>query len=111
MAVLPLWRPAAPDGSRAADGTVAAKGGSASAAATHRRPNGGVCPPPGPVWATPSVVCAVDTGGADRLPLGSDRPHVIGDRASALRTVRALPLDDQAKAGILGAHARALLDF
>ena len=82
----------------------------ASAAATHR-PIGGLRPPPGPVWATPSVVCAVDTVGADRLPLGSDRPHAIGDRASALRTVRALPLDDQAKAGILGAHAGALLDF
>ncbi len=51
-------------------------------------------------------MCALDTVGPDRLRLGSHWPHVIGDLASALRTVRALALDDRAQAGILGPAPR-----
>jgi aminocarboxymuconate-semialdehyde decarboxylase len=56
----------------------------------------------------PALECAIATAGADRLVLGTDYPHVIGDMEKAVASVQALPLSEGEKAAILGGTAAAL---
>lgn len=57
----------------------------------------------------PALECAIATVGAEHVLLGSDWPHVIGDMAGAIRSVRQLPVDEAAKNAMLSGNARRLL--
>src|SRR6185295_14745711 len=52
---------------------------------------------------------AIDFAGADHVLAGSDYPHQIGSIPLMLEAIRALPISDDAKAGILGENAKKLL--
>lgn len=52
---------------------------------------------------------ALDFAGSDRLVFGSDYPHEVGSMARALRAVEGIPVDPEARAGILGGNAARLL--
>ncbi len=52
---------------------------------------------------------AIEFAGADRILAGSDYPHQIGSIPLMLEAVGALPIPDDAKAGILGGNAAKLL--
>jgi aminocarboxymuconate-semialdehyde decarboxylase len=56
-----------------------------------------------------SLRLALDLMGADHLLLGTDYPHQVGYIDRALEAVRALPLDDAQRDGILGGNAARLL--
>ncbi len=56
----------------------------------------------------PSLECAIATAGADRIVLGTDYPHVIGDMEKAVASIEALPIGDGEKAAILGGTAAGL---
>jgi len=56
-------------------------------------------------FSVPSLRCALDTVGADQIVMGSDYPHVIGDAAAAIATIRALELPERTVTGILGGTA------
>jgi aminocarboxymuconate-semialdehyde decarboxylase len=51
---------------------------------------------------------AIEFAGADHILAGSDYPHQIGSIPLMRDTLRALPIDDGSKAGILGGNATAL---
>jgi aminocarboxymuconate-semialdehyde decarboxylase len=57
----------------------------------------------------PSLICAHQTVGAERMVLGSDYPHVIGDLPGAVTSVEGLSLAESEKAKILSGNARMLL--
>src|SRR5579883_2119460 len=57
-------------------------------------------------FSLPSLQCALSQVGPERLLLGTDYPHVIGDMAGALRTIEALGLPETGAAAILGGTAR-----
>jgi aminocarboxymuconate-semialdehyde decarboxylase len=48
--------------------------------------------------------------GSERIVLGSDYPHMIGDLPGSIRTIEALPIPEGEKALILGVTARRLLE-
>jgi aminocarboxymuconate-semialdehyde decarboxylase len=52
---------------------------------------------------------AIDFAGADRILAGSDYPHMIGSMPLMLEAIRALPISEADKTGILGGNAAALL--
>ena len=52
---------------------------------------------------------AIDFAGADHILAGSDYPHQIGSIPLMLEALRALPITDTERAGILGGNAKALL--
>jgi aminocarboxymuconate-semialdehyde decarboxylase len=52
---------------------------------------------------------AIDFAGADHILAGSDYPHQIGSIPLMLEAIRALPIPDDAKDGILGGNTRRLL--
>jgi aminocarboxymuconate-semialdehyde decarboxylase len=52
---------------------------------------------------------AIDFAGADKLLLGSDYPHQIGDLPGAIKTIRGLSISAEDKARMLGGNAAALL--
>ena len=52
---------------------------------------------------------AIEFAGADKILAGSDYPHMIGSIPKMLTAIRALPISEQAKAGILGGNAKKLL--
>ena len=52
---------------------------------------------------------AIEFAGADHVLAGSDYPHKIGSIPLMLEALRALPISDDAKAGILGENARRLM--
>jgi len=52
---------------------------------------------------------AIEFAGADHILAGSDYPHQIGSIPLMLEAIRALPISDDAKAGILGENAKKLL--
>ena len=52
---------------------------------------------------------AIEFAGADKILAGSDYPHKIGSIPLMLEALRALPINDQDKAGILGGNAKGLL--
>jgi aminocarboxymuconate-semialdehyde decarboxylase len=56
----------------------------------------------------PSLRCAIATAGADRLVLGTDYPHVIGDMEKAVASIEALPLGAAEKDAILGGTAAGM---
>lgn len=56
----------------------------------------------------PALECAIATAGADRLVLGTDYPHVIGDMEKAVASIQALPIGEAGKAAILGGTAAGL---
>ncbi len=59
---------------------------------------------------TPAAIrCALDFTGAQKILMGSDYPHQIGDLPGGVRTIRELDVTEQDKAAILGGNAKALL--
>jgi len=52
---------------------------------------------------------AIEFAGADHIVAGSDYPHQIGSIPLMLETLRALPIAEGEKAGILGGNAKGLL--
>jgi aminocarboxymuconate-semialdehyde decarboxylase len=52
---------------------------------------------------------AIELAGADHILAGSDYPHQIGSIPLMLEAIRALPISDEEKAGILGGNAERLL--
>ena len=52
---------------------------------------------------------AIEFAGADHILAGSDYPHQIGSIPLMLEAIRALPIPDDAKEGILGGNTRRLL--
>jgi aminocarboxymuconate-semialdehyde decarboxylase len=60
-------------------------------------------------FAAGPLTLAIEFAGADRILAGSDYPHQIGSIPLMLEAIRALPISDAEKAGILGMNARGLL--
>ncbi|HYM68550.1 MAG TPA: amidohydrolase family protein, partial [bacterium] len=58
---------------------------------------------------TNALRLAIEFAGADHLLAGSDYPHQIGSIPKMLESLRALPVADNVKAGILGGNAARLL--
>ncbi|HLJ61072.1 MAG TPA: amidohydrolase family protein [bacterium] len=58
---------------------------------------------------TNALRLAIEFAGADHLLAGSDYPHQIGSIPKMLESLRALPVADAVKAGILGGNAARLL--
>ncbi len=56
-----------------------------------------------------AIQFAIQFAGADKLLLGSDYPHQIGDLPGAVQTIQALPIPAAEKAGILGENGARLL--
>jgi aminocarboxymuconate-semialdehyde decarboxylase len=52
---------------------------------------------------------AIDFAGADHIVAGSDYPHQIGSIPLMLEAVRALPITETEREGILGGNAKRLL--
>ncbi len=52
---------------------------------------------------------AIEFAGAGRILAGSDYPHQIGSIPLMLEALRALPVTEEQRAGILGGNAKALL--
>ena len=52
---------------------------------------------------------AIEFAGAGHVLAGSDYPHQIGSIPLMLEALRALPIDDEERAGILGGNAKTLL--
>lgn len=59
-------------------------------------------------FSVPSLQCALGAVGPERIVMGTDYPHVIGDIAAALETIGSLGLSPAAVAGILGGTAMRL---
>jgi aminocarboxymuconate-semialdehyde decarboxylase len=57
----------------------------------------------------PALMCGYQTFGADRLVLGSDYPHVIGDMGKAISTIEEMPIPQGEKAKIFGENGKKLL--
>ncbi|MCB8962193.1 MAG: amidohydrolase [Ardenticatenales bacterium] len=62
---------------------------------------------------TPHTPWAIEVAtrflGEDKILMGSDFPHTIGDLPGALATIRGLPFSDEVKAKIMGGNALKLL--
>ena len=56
-----------------------------------------------------ALLFAIDFVGPDKLVLGSDYPHQIGDLPKSVRAVEALPIADEDKDRIFGQNAAKLL--
>lgn len=57
----------------------------------------------------PALICAYSFLGAERLVLGSDYPHVIGDIKEAVTSIEALPIPDTDKALIYSGNILRLI--
>jgi len=57
----------------------------------------------------PALMCAYDYFGADRMILGSDYPHVIGDIDEAVSTIEALPIAEEEKEKIFSGNLMKLM--
>ena len=60
-------------------------------------------------YSQKAIEFAVEFAGADKLLMGSDYPHQIGDLPGGVATIRELEISDEAQAQILGGNARRLL--
>jgi aminocarboxymuconate-semialdehyde decarboxylase len=60
-------------------------------------------------FAPKALLFALDFAGADRLLLGSDYPHQIGDLPGAVETIESLPIAFEDKGKILGQNTARLL--
>jgi aminocarboxymuconate-semialdehyde decarboxylase len=57
----------------------------------------------------PSLMCCYQTVGADRMVLGSDYPHVIGDMGKAISTIEAMEIPREEKEKIFGENGKRIL--
>ena len=60
-------------------------------------------------FAAGPLKLAIEFAGVDRILAGSDYPHMIGSIPLMLEAIRALPITEAEKAGILGGNAARLL--
>jgi aminocarboxymuconate-semialdehyde decarboxylase len=60
-------------------------------------------------FAAGPLMLAIDFAGADHVLAGSDHPHQIGSIPLMLEAVRALPIPDAQRDGILGGNAERIL--
>jgi aminocarboxymuconate-semialdehyde decarboxylase len=60
-------------------------------------------------FAAGPLMLAIDFAGADHVLAGSDYPHQIGSIPLMLEALRALPISDAQRDGILGGNAQRLL--
>ncbi len=60
-------------------------------------------------YSPQAIQFAIEFAGADKLLLGSDYPHQIGDLPGAVQTIAELPISDDDKGHILGHNAARLL--
>ncbi len=60
-------------------------------------------------YSPQAILYAIKFAGVDKLLLGSDYPHQIGDLPGAVQTIEKLPIADEDKANILGQNAARLL--
>ncbi len=58
-----------------------------------------------------AIEFAIQFAGADKLVMGSDYPHQIGDLAGGLTTINELAISAKEKAAILGGNAKQLLNW
>jgi aminocarboxymuconate-semialdehyde decarboxylase len=56
-----------------------------------------------------AIQTAIAFCGADKILMGSDYPHQIGDLPGGVRTIRQLPIGEHDRRAILGGNARRLL--
>jgi aminocarboxymuconate-semialdehyde decarboxylase len=59
----------------------------------------------------PALMCAYTSAGPDKLLLGSDYPHVIGDLPRSVQCIQELTISPKDKRKILGENAMHLLDI
>jgi aminocarboxymuconate-semialdehyde decarboxylase len=59
----------------------------------------------------PALTCAVLSVGAERLVMGSDYPHIIGDLARAVSSIQELEVSTADRGKILGETARRIFRF
>ncbi len=59
----------------------------------------------------PALESAIATVGANRLVLGSDWPHVIGDMEGAIRSVNDLGVDQSSRDAIFGGNVQRMLGW
>lgn len=59
----------------------------------------------------PALMCAYAFCSADKLVMGSDYPHVIGDLNRAVTSIRGLDIADDEKAMILGGNMQDMLQM
>lgn len=58
----------------------------------------------------PALMCAYQTFGAERIVLGSDYPHVIGDIRGAVTSVQGMDISEEEKEKIYGGNALSILN-
>ncbi|HYU18038.1 MAG TPA: amidohydrolase family protein [Chloroflexota bacterium] len=57
----------------------------------------------------PALMCTYQTVGPDKMMLGTDYPHVIGDIAECVQDIKRMQIPEEEKQMILGGNAQKFL--